>query len=403
MSAVATLCGEPLAEAAVGAAVDRCVRFLREQLGPRLVGVVLMGSFSRGEGSVLPVNGRLRVLGDIEFLLILTNGRHDRALRPALAAWGPQMSAALAAHGLRADIEFGSVDASFLGRRARPSIFVYDLRTHGRVVWGPADLLERVPAFGTDGIPRDDAVHLIFNRAIEQVDAWTRLPTLSGDALLDAAYQKVKLQLDLAGSVLTFAGRHESSYAERPGKFAQLLTRTPALAALLPPPFMEELVQAARTKLAPAVAGVLPAGPVDVQRDAVRAAIVAGVPALSAVLRWELGQLLGGDAPLPVLLERWIDAQPWRRRPRQWAKLVLHPMPSPLPLSVRRGAALALRSTPRALAHAAGAAVYLALGPEARVTGAAARLLPFGGKPPTGADEERAAVTAFWRWAIRND
>jgi len=127
------------------------------------------------------------------------------------------------------------------------------------------------------------------------------------------------------------------------------------------------------------------------------------VAAVAAVLRWELGQLLGGDAPLPVLLERWIDAQPWRGRGRQWAKLALHPMPAPLPLSARRAARLALRSTPRALTYAAGATAYLALGADGPATGAAARLLPLAGPSPASAADERAAITAFWRWCIRND
>jgi hypothetical protein len=104
-----------------------------------------------------------------------------------------------------------------------------------------------------------------------------------------------------------------------------------------------------------------------------------------------------------VLLERWAVAQPWRRRAREWAKLALHPMPSPLPLSARRVARLVARSTPRALTYAAGAAAYLALGEDGPASGAAARLLPLGGPPPASAAGERAAITAFWRWCLRND
>jgi hypothetical protein len=78
-------------------------------------------------------------------------------------------------------------------------------------------------------------------------------------------------------------------------------------------------------------------------------------------------------------------------------------MPAPRPLSARRVAALAWRSTPRALAHAAGAFAYLSLGEDTAPSGAAARLLPFAGRPPRSAAAERAAVTAFWRWCVRND
>jgi predicted nucleotidyltransferase len=404
VSAVATLCGEPRAAAAVSDAIERCVRLLRERLGPRLVGIVLTGSFSRGEGTVVAVDGRLRVLGDVEFLVILPRDRDHRALRPALKAWGPEVSAALATQRVDVDVEFGSVDRAFLDRRARPSIFVYDLRTHGRVLWGPADLLARIPRLGAGGIPREDAVHLLFNRAIEQLEAWDRLATALGDeALLDVAYQRIKLTLDVAGSALTFAGRHASSYAERPRAFAALLADTPALAARLPETFTKELARAARAKLHPSIGDVLPGGPAEARRARLRAGIAAGIPALAVVLRWELAQLVGGDAPLPALLERWVDAQPWRHRARGWVKLARHPLPAPRPLSVRRATALAARSTPRALVHAAGATAYLALADDGPATGAAARLLPLAGRAPTGADDERAAITAFWRWGIRND
>jgi hypothetical protein len=244
----------------------------------------------------------------------------------------------------------------------------------------------------------------VFNRAIEQLDAWDRVGSLGGEALLDIAYQRLKLRLDLAGSVLAFAGRHVSAYAERPEAFTALLADTPDLAASLPPTFGAELVHAARAKLAPQPGDVLPADPSGGPQAWVRAEIRRTIPALTAVLRWELGQLLGGDAPLTALLERWIGAQPWRRRGRQWAKLALHPMPSPLPLSARRAAILAVRSTPRALAYAAGASAYLALGDDPDpACGAAARLLPLGGAPPSSAAEERAAIAAFWRWCLRND
>jgi predicted nucleotidyltransferase len=399
----AALCREAGADAAVAAAVDRCVRVLRERLGQRLVGVVLTGSFARGEGTVVPVERHLRVLGDIEFLVILPRGRDYRALRPTLAGWGRQVSQALGEQRVRVDVEFGPAEEAYLRRRARPSIFVYDLRRHGRVVWGPPDLLTRIPPFGTGDIPREDALHLVFNRAIEQLDAWDRVGTLSGEALLDVAYQRLKLRLDLAGSALAFAGRHVSTYAERPRAFAALLADTPALAMLLPASFTDELEHAARAKLTPTLDDVLPDAAPAGPRAWVRAEIRRAVPAVAAVLRWELGQLLGGDAPLPSLLERWVRAQPWRRRARPWAKLALHPMPSPVPLSVRRAARLAAHSTPRALTYAAGATAYLALSDDGPASGAAERLLPLAGMPPTSAADERAAITTFWRWCIRND
>jgi predicted nucleotidyltransferase len=390
------------ADAAVNNALERCVHLLRERLGSRLVGVVLTGSFARGEGTVVPVNGHLRVLGDIEMLVILPRARDYRLLRPVLRGWSRELSAVLAGRGLSVELEFGPAEEAYLRRRARPSIFVHDLRTHGRVIWGAADLLARIPPFAVSAIPRVDAVHLLFNRAIEQLDAWDRAETTSGEALLDVAYQPVKLWLDLAGSALAFAGGHVSAYGERPRAFAALLARTPALAAQLPGDVEHHLARAARLKLGGDGESVLPPGPPEAQRASVRAAIATAIPALAGLLRWELGQLLGGDAPLPVLLERWVTAPSWRQRARSWVKLALHPLAAPVPLSRLRALALARSSTPRALVYAAGAEAYVALG-QPHATGAAALRLPLAGPAPFGAAAERAAIAAFWRWCVRND
>jgi len=51
----------------------------------------------------------------------------------------------------------------------------------------------------------------------------------------------------------------------------------------------------------------------------------------------------------------------------------------------------------------AGATAYLTLGEHGPTTGAVARWLPLAGPPPADAAAERAAITAFWRWCIRND
>ena len=402
MSAAPALCRDARADAAVGTAIGRCLGLLRERLGHRLRALVLTGSFARGEGSVVALAGRWRVLGDIEFLVIVPRGRDYRDLRPVLGGWSRGLSAELAAGGLAVELEFGPVEEAYLRRRARPSIFVHDLRTHGRVVAGPADLLARIPSFDPHDIPREDAVHLLFNRAIEQLAAWDRIDSLEGEDLLDVAYQLVKLRLDVAGSALAFTGRHVSSYTARPASFAALRADTPALAALLPDDVEARLVTAARLKVSPDAAGLLPPGSLGSQRAWLRREMAAAVPVLAGTLRWELGALLGSGATLATLLERWLAASPVRARARAWLKLALHPLPPPRPLSVRRILALAPHSTPRALTYAAGITAYLALG-QPQATGAVAARLPLAGPTPASATAERAALTAFWRWCVRND
>jgi hypothetical protein len=131
--------------------------------------------------------------------------------------------------------------------------------------------------------------------------------------------------------------------------------------------------------------------------------MVAMVPTLTALLGWELEQMLDDRGPLTGLLERYLDAPGLRHRARDWARIALHPMPAPLPLSPVRAARLFWRSTPRALVYAAGALAYTALAEDGRARADVGRLLPLPrALQPRTAEAQRHAIAALWRWCIRN-
>lgn len=400
------LCRDARHEAVVRELLARCVALLTDRVAARdLAGIVLTGSFARGEGTVLAVNGHLRVLGDIEVFVVVRSTADWGALRRDLAGLGRHAGVALGGERLRVELEFGPIGLDYLLRRARPSIFIHDLARHGKVLYGPADLLAGLRAAGAAPIPREDALFLVFNRTIEQLEAYDRLETLGGESLLDLAYLRPKLLLDLAGSVLAFRGIHASSYARRPAAFARAVAATPGLAALLPGSFQSELERAARIKLDPTEDDLLPRLEDPGERRAwIRRALVGSVPAVTAVLRWELEELLGDTGDLRALLDRYLRAQPIMRRVWDWAKLALHPMPAPLPLGPLRSARLFRRGTPRALLYTAGALAYRALETGETGTDDIAALLPVRRRSlPRRPQTQRAAVVALWRWCIRND
>jgi hypothetical protein len=406
------LCRQPRHEDRVRTAIAACVSLLAERVPPSVLqAVVLTGSFARGEGSVLPRDGALHVLGDLEFFVVVTEARQARSLQRCAGAWGAEASARLQRLGVRADVEFGPLEVGFFSRRARPSIFVYDLRQHGKVVWGRGDVLEGIPAFGPEAIPRLDALHLLFNRTIEQLALHERLPAMATPDLLDAAYQRVKLTLDVAGSALAFAGMHVAQYRQRPAAFARLLAETPSLAALLPADVAASVREAARAKLDPTEgADWLPEGDDGARRARLRQAVLDAAPATAGLLTWELMALLGapgaGAPSLTGLLERYVASPPVSRRVRDWAKAILHPLPPPLPLAPGAVARLAWASTPRALLYAAGALAYLAMAgrvEQAVVNAFLERALPLApAARPRRAAAQRQAIVALWTWCVRN-
>jgi hypothetical protein len=401
------LCRDPRHEAAIRHVLVQSAEMLVDRLPPgTLAALVLTGSFARGEGSVMASDGRLRVLGDIEFLAVLPGERDFHTFRTRMPQFGREVSDAVR-DVIEVDVEFGPVIVDYFKRLARPSIFVYDLIRHGKVIWGPADIVKHVTEFGPERIPPEDALHLLFNRTIEQLEAYDRTATLEGRALWDLAYQRQKLVLDVAGSALAFVGRHEPSYEARPAAFGRLLAEAPALRAALPHAFCAELERAARIKISPGDGrDVLPPDlPLAQQRDSIRRQIVAGVPAVAALLRWELSELLGDQHPeLPTLLRRWARGMTLGRRIWDWAKVALHPVRPPLPLSRLRAGALFSRSTPRALLYTSGALAYLNLARPTADPAAIAALLPVRrARLGTEPDNLRRAITSLWRWCVRNN
>ena len=398
------LCREPAHEERVRRLLADCVAFATSRLpAHETTAIVLTGSFARGEGTVLPAEGGLRVLGDVEFFVVFPTWRDSRRHLPTLAAVGREASQLLGRQDVRVELEFGALTRDAL-RRLPPSIFAYDLRQHGKVLWGDPDVLLAMPALAPEHIAREDALYLLFNRLIEQLATFDALPALDGDALVDAAYQRAKLTLDLAGSALAFAGRHASSYRRRPGAFARLAAETPSLQEPLPAGFFSDLAEAAATKLDPAAHPVLPPDlPPHAARERLRAAIVAAVPTTAAVLRWELEQLLETTGRLPDLVAAWATRAPLRARLRAWLKLAIHPLPAPCPLDGARAARLFFTGTPRSLLYAAGAFAYLTLATPSIERDDVARWLPLARRArPESAAAARRTVVDLWRWCVRN-
>jgi hypothetical protein len=399
------LCADPRHEGPMRDVLVRCVEFLLERMPPgALAGLILTGSFARGEGSVITTARGPRVLGDIEFLVILPGTVELHEFRGRMPDWSRELGGQLSDR-VRVEIEFGPAGIGYLRNRARPSIFVHDLIAHGKVVWGRPDLLGFVHPFTAADIPRQDALALLFNRTVEQLEAYDRVAWLEGEDLWETAYHRLKVVLDVAGSVLAFRGRHTPRYAERPAAFARLVAETPELAAVLPRAFPEELERAARLKIAPGDgSAVLPPDlSLAAQRAWIRERIVAGIPAVTSVMRWELESLLGVRDELPGLLKRYLGTQPFARRAWDWAKVALHPFPSPLPLGPLRSARLFLRSTPRALLYVAGTLAYLNLARPTASPPAIWRLI-FARRAVRRRDPEaqRQTITTLWRWCVRN-
>ena len=253
-STTAPFCADPHRDAWLRALVERSVSFLLDHVGEQNIeAVILTGSAARGEASVLPSTVGLRLLGDLDFLVIVKAPYNWPAVRRRMNALSRQATREVGADGQSNSIEYGPAGLAYLERRLRPCIFAYDLQTHGRVIWEQTDVMPRIRAFSVNEIPRQDALNLLMNRLVEMLLLDVATPQAGVRTKLDRTYHLIKVVLDFAGSALAFAGRYVSRYSERSQAFRSLLDADPDLHSALPASerFLATLERAVDCKLQP--------------------------------------------------------------------------------------------------------------------------------------------------------
>jgi hypothetical protein len=327
-------------------------RLCVEQHADHLRAVVLAGSLARDEGTWRTDGGRSRALGDAEFLLVFG----DRAPLPdarVVQKLADRVDAHLARLGIVSPVTLSPVRGAYL-RRLPPSIFAYELRTSGKVVWGDATVLSLTPAFSAADIPFEDAWRLLCNRLVEQLEVASDVTEPSTDFLEPTLYRTVKLHLDMATSLLVFLGSYKPTYRERAERLRDMARRQ-GQTGLYPfrlEPFARIVTACTEWKLAggdePAPEGVSWDGAIERARR---------------LWRWELARLSGASAELPdhALLEAWLSRQPVADRARGWLYVLRKCGWQRSWRSWPRWAQLARRGSPRYLVYSAACRLLFGL------------------------------------------
>jgi len=194
--------------------IQRVTKVCHSRFGSGLRALILTGSLARGEGSLQAEPGAGEAAGDAEFILVLQDGVSEPEPAEA-AALAAEMENECAAAGIvcKAGLAIGHAD---ILRQMRPHIFAYETKFRGRVVLGEEAILGLIPEFTPSDIPLEDAWRLLSNRMIELLEAFSE-DGFSQRELVGRAiqYRTIKLQLDMATSLLLFLGRYAPSYTER--------------------------------------------------------------------------------------------------------------------------------------------------------------------------------------------
>jgi predicted nucleotidyltransferase len=215
--------------------LEQILAALTARVAPQAV--ILYGSTARGEASVLVEGEHITMLSDYELSVV---GRSPR-LRRLLAALSRQMTQQLGVstgiNWMRPGRLWTNHTKNLAFGRATPSIFMYELKSAGRVIYGQ-DLLRVCPPIHPTDIPLTSGIALLLNRLAE---ALAYLPCASEPhARLDTLMWINKVVLACADALLLSAGQYHYSYAERGRRFAQagdafapLIAQVPAMPALV--------------------------------------------------------------------------------------------------------------------------------------------------------------------------
>lgn len=287
--------------------------FCADRFGARLQSIVLTGSLARDEATFTRGSGRWHLHGDAEFLVVFGA---SSALPPHtdMRTLARAVEDELARNGVVGHVVLASVHPSFLAR-LRPHIFAYELRACGQVVWGASHVLSRIPPFAASQIPLEDAWRLLCNRTVEFLPALAE--TIDGGDTASPAlhYRTVKLYLDMATSLLLFAGTYVPTYRGRREALRRLVHEGQRGDWPFP---MEGFARQVDVCTEWKLTASSWRGPEPSLRwqDAWAYA--------SRLLRWELRRLIGGDVEIPdeAAFQRWMQCEPLAQRLRGWLYVV---------------------------------------------------------------------------------
>jgi hypothetical protein len=240
---------EAISSLIVRTTVETCTQHFHSSLRT----IILTGSLARGEGTIEQSQLSATSSGDAEFILIL----HCSTPLPPLEeirALMTEIERQISDHGVHCHVDLTCAHSEFL-KAMRPHMFAYETRTCGRVVAGHPNILSLIPAFTPSEIPLEDAWRLLSNRMVELIEALAE----SDDGLGPRVqYRTIKLYLDMATSLLLFAGQYAPSYRERCNNLRKLVSDKQFSFPFSPALFLTHVEESTALKLSRTPLAVVP-------------------------------------------------------------------------------------------------------------------------------------------------
>lgn len=406
---------DPASDDWLRAQTERVLRRLLDTLGrEKLRAVILAGSLARGEGGVMFSRGGTTAVADLDLYAVARSEGDRAALREARHRFLRES----ADGAFRADV--GIATAADLA--ALPdTIANVSLSREGHVVWGEEAAAQLVRRADPAGIPREDALNLVLNRAAEELAALRaaeREPA-SEQAAFALFYRGIKTTADTGLAFLIARGACDPTYRGRRERVERMIATdsTLTLTHRVPADFARDVGLACAWKLSPDPAVLDGHLPGTAQYPAAaREALGRRIDAVGAFCRWYTGDGSAsarsvsnrsggtGDATGPgdstgslAALDALERSEPLPRAVRAWARSARRSSASSRELAGRIAAGR-LRPTPRLSVQLAALWLYVTwIEPSHAALARAARLLPRD-VVPAAASREALADAAVRAW-----
>jgi hypothetical protein len=171
--------------------INKYAQEIVKQFKDHLEALILVGSFSRGEG--------IEGLSDVEFWAVVNDLSNARKL------------------SLDNNISLGFTTRSHL-KRLKPYIYTVEVKKFGRVLYGDSNVLNLIPNYSYEDIDPLDGFMLLNNRIVEQLILLNRI----GDNQIIKQYDFDKSYIQLVNSLLVLNRKYKSLYPEKQEAFRKI-------------------------------------------------------------------------------------------------------------------------------------------------------------------------------------
>lgn len=224
--------------------MEECVGMIVAECKDDLEALVLVGSFSRGEGIAVQENERVNFLSDIEFWAV-SKERQYRVMRAKVKGLSRAIEKYLEAKNIDVEITIGATTRKHL-RRLKPYVFTLEAKGFGKVLCGNEEILRLIPRYSEQQIDPFDGFILLNNRIAEQLIVLGKILTRESsierspersEGNRESGFDRHAIDkgyIQIVNSLLTFKGRYKSLYIEKVAEIKDLLPKLTYLESKIP-------------------------------------------------------------------------------------------------------------------------------------------------------------------------